>query len=275
MLKIALILATGTALAGALGAAGASGRHDAVLGALNSERAANRIPVRVRENAGWSARCAAHVRYMAATGLMTHEENPRSPQYSSSGNWAARNSVLALSPAGWSRGDPFASAPLHLIQLMSPELREVGVARSRSGYLCVTTWPGYRPLHPAKPTVYTYPGNGAAGVPSAETAKELPFVPGEFVGLPKGTKTGFNLMVYAEGVGSGWNLRIRSASVTGPQGPVELRTVDRTTRGVGDYLPPRSGFLIPVAPLKPHTRYRATVRFAGAPAHTWTFTTGR
>jgi hypothetical protein len=270
MRTILLILAAAAALAVA-GAAAAAG-HPAILAALNSERAANGIPARVRENPGWSAKCAEHVAYMAATGSFSHSESPASPKYAANGSWAGRHSVLAMG-SSWQEGDPFASAPLHLIQLMSPELRQVGVDEDASGYLCMTTWPGYESAGWKKPTVYSYPGNGAAGVPYAETADELEFVPGDFVGLPRGTTTGFNIMVFAEGTADPWHLHIVAATVTGPGGPVELRTVDRTTPTVGRYLPPGSGFLIPVAPLQPGAVYRASVRFAGGLRHTWHFRT--
>jgi hypothetical protein len=226
----------------------------------------------VRENPGWSAECAEHVAYMAATGSFGHSENPASPKYAASGSWAGAHSVLAKG-SSWQQGDPFESAPLHLIQLMSPELRRVGVDEDASGYLCMTTWPGYDSAGWKKATVYSYPGNATVGVPYAERADELAFVPGDFVGLPRGTTTGFNIMVFAEGTADPWHLRIVSATLTGRGGPVEVRTVDRTTPTVGPYLPPGSGFLIPVAPLRPGTTYRASVGFAGGLRHTWHFRT--
>ena len=71
-----------------------------------------------------------------------------------------------------------------------------------------------------------------------------------------------------------WHLHITAATLTGPRGPVELRTVDRTTPTVGPFLPPGSGFLIPVAPLEPATTYTASVRFGrGQARRTWHFTT--
>lgn len=246
----------------------------AILDALNAERAANGIPADVRENGAWSAKCADHVAYMAAAGSLTHTEDPSSARYTASGSWAGRNSVLAFGES-WGSSDPFETSPLHLIQLMSPELHQIGVADDSSGYLCVTTWPGYKPSAKAKPAVYTYPGDGVVGVPAAETASEIPFVPSEFVGLPQGTRTGFNIMVFAEGLTDPWLAHIVSATLTGPHDrAVAVKTVDRTTPTVGAYLPPGSGFVIPAAPLRPGTRYQATVRFAGGPSYTWSFTTG-
>jgi Cysteine-rich secretory protein family len=242
-----------------------------IVAALNAERAANGLPADVVENVDWSASCADHVAYMAAARRLTHVESPGNPHYTAGGSWAGRNSVLALQ-TGSEIGNPFADAPLHLIQLMSPELQEIGVAGG-GGYLCITTWPGYRPLDAQPPSVFTYPGPDAVGVPFSETANEEPFAPGDFVGLPPGATTGFEIMVFAEGIRNLSRAHVVSATLVGPDGRVAVRTVDRTTPEVGAYLPPGSGLLIPVAPLEPGATYRATVRFAGARRHAWRFTT--
>jgi hypothetical protein len=269
----ALILAATVALgaASAVAPAARSSGKVAILNGLNTERAANGIPSHVRENRAWSAGCADHVEYMAAARRLTHIERPGSPRYTASGSWAAERSVLAFG-SSWQRGNPFESAPLHLIQLMSPELQQIGFAEG-SGYVCVTTWPGYSTAGLDEPAVYTYPGNGTTDVPYSETAAELPFVPGDFVGLPRGTATGFNIMVYAEGVADPWRAHIVSATLVGPGGDVPVRIVDRRTPQVGTYLPPGGGFVIPVAPLQPGTTYHATVRFAGGVNYAWSFTT--
>jgi hypothetical protein len=261
------------ALAAAGAATASSGaRSGALLAALNAQRAANGIPGRVQENPTWSEKCARHIAYMGATHTFGHSEDPASPAYSADGNWAGENSVLAMG-SSWPSGGPFANAPIHLIQLMSPELKRAGVEAS-SGYVCVTTWPGYSSSGTKKPTVYSVPGNGATSVPYAETANELPLVPGDLVGLPRGTSTGFNIMVFAEDVRDSWHAHITAATLTGPGGPVAVRTVDRTTPTVGPYLPPGSGFLIPVARLEPGTTYRASVNFGhGQARRTWHFTT--
>jgi len=272
-----LVAAASAAMAVALTAAAASGPaggHPAILAALNAERAANGIPAHLRENLTWSANCARHVQYMAATGTLTHEENRASPEYTEAGSWAGEHAVLALGYA-WNSGNPFASAPLHLIQLMSPELRQIGIAEDLERYLCITTWPGYSSAGWRKPTVYTYPGNHVTGVPFAETPRELPFVPGDFVGIPRGQPTGFNIMVFAEGVADPWHEHITGATVRGPTGPVAVRTVDRTTPTVGDHLPPGGGFVIPIRPLRPGTLYRADVRFADGLRYAWQFETAR
>jgi hypothetical protein len=272
-MRVSAVIGSAAVLLSAATAALAARTADRVgiVAALNAERAANGIPADVRENAEWSASCADHVAYMTAARRLTHAEDPASPSYTASGSWAGENSVLAVSSSE-PDGSLFSDSPLHLIQLLSPELREVGVAQG-SGYLCITTWPGYRDTGLSKPTVFTYPGDGAIGVPPSERAHELPFTPGDFVGLPKGAVTGFDIMVFTAGLAHPWRAHIVAATLRGPDGRVAVKTIDRTTPTVGAYLPPGSGFVIPVAPLRPGTTYRATVRFAGGLRHTWRFVT--
>jgi hypothetical protein len=276
MRQLSAILATVVAafvLVVTAAASGGATAHATIIAALNAERAANGIPSDLRENAAWSSKCAKHVAYMDATGQLAHTEDSSSPASTPDGQWAGENSVLAMG-VSWQHGNPFAAAPIHLLQLMSPQLRRLGVDESAAGTVCMTTVPGYAATSRKKPTVYSVPGNGAVGVPYAETARELPFVPGDFVGLPSGSETGFHLMVFAQGIADPWNAHIASATLVGPAGPVEVRTVDRTTPTVGDYLPPGSGFVIPVSPLAPSTSYTASVVFAGGSARrTWMFTT--
>ena len=271
-MRTTLCLAVVALAAAGAAAADSGAASGTILAALNSQRTANGITGRVKENRIWSQKCARHIAYMGATRTFSHTEDPANPAYTADGNWAGENSVLAEG-SSWPNGNPFANAPIHLIQLMSPELRQAGIDAA-SGYVCMTTWPGYGTSGWKKPTVFSVPGNGATRVPYAETADESPFVPGDFVGLPRGTRTGFNIMVYAEGVRDPWHLRITAATLTGPHGPVALRTVDRTTPTVGPYLAPGSGFLIPVAPLEPGAVYRASVTFGkGQARRSWHFTT--
>jgi hypothetical protein len=60
------------------------------------------------------------------------------------------------------------------------------------------------------------------------------------------------------GVHSGAPLQIAAASVTGPDGAVELRAVDNTTPGIGQYWQ-SGGMVIPVAPLRASSTYSAAV----------------
>ncbi len=112
-------------------------------------------------------------------------------------------------------------------------------------------------------------------MPFAQTASEDPFVPGDFVGLPQGTRTGPNMLVFADGPWSSAEARIESASLTGPDGPVKVRWVDNTTEQIGPYLP-TAGVVIPVRPLAPSSVYTASVGLSAGGhsiTHTWSFTT--
>jgi hypothetical protein len=244
---------------------------------LNAERSRLGIPGELVENAEWSRRCALHNHYLALNSDFGHGEDPQNPGYTVDGSWAGEHSVLAV--AEQFSVASFASAPLHLVQLLSPRLRRVGAAAS-DGFVCITTWPGFRFREGGRGPVrvYTYPERGAKGVPASEVAGEEPLVPGAFVGIRRGARTGPYLIVYSEGGWSGWSTSLDGATLRGPGGLVETRIVGRSTPGIGEYIPPGAGFVIPVRPLVAGRTYAATVRFR-AGAHvvrsTWTFRTRR
>ena len=218
---------------------------------LNAQRAANGIPAEIRENPDWSRKCALHNAYQRENGVLEHEEDPRRPGYTEDGNWAGTNSVL--STGGWSRegGNPFENAPIHLMQLLAPALAEMGIDGG-----CATTWPGYVRAAPSR-ALYSYPGDGVRGIPYEQVASERPFVPGDFVGLPEGTRTGPHLYVLSHAEGRSVPV-LQTATLTGPDGPVEVRSVTSQSPEVGAYLPP-GAILIPARPLRPKTTYRAHV----------------
>ena len=225
-----------------------------VIALLNAERQTHGIPGAIVENLTWSAGCARHNAYQRAYGLFDHPELPWRTGYSEAGNEAGRASVLSTG-SGWKNGNPFAHSPIHLMQLLAPQLSETGVAEN-DDRVCMWTWPGYKRRFNAD-TVYTAPGDGG-GVPVAETAHEQPFVPGDFVGLPRGTVTGPHLYVFAVGP-SATAMRVQRATLTPASGPsVAIRTVDNTTPRLGTFLP-SGAILIPVAPLVPATDYVASV----------------
>src|SRR5919202_7070953 len=156
-------------------AAGGGSSHAVIVDRFNAERTANGLPP-VREDSSYSAKCALHDAYMARNGVLTHVEDDRLTGYTAGGRWAGVNAVLAQG-ADWSAGNPWDDAPIHLIQLMSPQLVRVGIDES-GGFDCVTTWPGYRDSRERR--MYTFPGDGAVGVRPGETADELPFTPQQF-----------------------------------------------------------------------------------------------
>src|SRR5437764_4336928 len=97
---------------------------------------------------------------MALNRSLTHFETPGQPGYTSGGDYAGRNSVLAQG-ADWSVGDPYEAAPLHLDQLLAPRLRVLGSA-DVDGFSCTTTFPGWTRPDPRALTVYSYPGAGGS-----------------------------------------------------------------------------------------------------------------
>jgi hypothetical protein len=268
----AAILAAPVARAGAASAA-------KTLAELNAERAANGIPAGVSPMVRWSADCAAHDRYMSIHGALSSTEVVGAAGYSAGGAFAARSSAL-IRGSNWNRGDPYESAPIHLDQLLAPRLAQLGSA-DRAGYSCTTTFPGWTRAEPAVATVYTYPGNGGT-IDANETAAERPFTPGELVGLRPRTLTGPYLIVLADAPGATpFNdpSRLSGATLTGPSGPVGVKTADGATPAPGTsatlsaYTAP-GGFIIPTAPLVPGATYlaHALVTFAGIQsALDWSF----
>lgn len=238
----------------------------AQIAALNAQRADNGIPAGIVEVPAWSEGCRRHMAYIAANGgTLTHEESPSAPGYTHEGAQAGRHSVLTpLADAFNAHGNAFEFAPLHLMQVLSPALSRMGVWGG-----CATTSPGYD-RRAARPALYTYPGDGATDVYPSMRATEMPFVPGDFVGLPQGTTTGPHIYLLPHGVGYG---RITGAVVAGPAGPVQIRAVDNATQGLAAYMPP-GAIIIPVAPLAAG-HYRVTATFTprgGAPlTRSWGF----
>lgn len=267
------------ALLAATSPAGAASPADAI-GMLNAQRATHAIPAGIVEVPAWSQACALHNAYQIANGGgLTHDEVPSRPGYTPQGAWAGQNSVLSQGRS-WDRGNPWEHAPIHLHQLLHPRLVAMGVADA-GGYVCATTHPGNSRPPAAAPTVYTYPGPGAA-FRTRETADEDPYTPGEMIGIPRRTETGPYLYAMIDGPWSTFaRARITQASLSGPEGPVAIRTVDNHTPGLEGYLP-TGGELIPLRPLRARQTYTAalsaTVTSADSQtptpvAHQWSFTT--
>src|SRR5438874_3563142 len=115
---------------------------DAAIRQLNAERAATGIPGRIVENRAWSERCLEHARWMQRNHLVQHDETPGTPMYTAAGAWAGVRSVLSGGYPWTTRRTPWDSAPMHLAQLLAPQLRRMGVGLFR-GWACATTLPGY------------------------------------------------------------------------------------------------------------------------------------
>jgi hypothetical protein len=161
--------------------------------------------------------------------------------------------------------------------MLGPGLAETGIANV-GGYSCLTTWPGYERTG-ADDVIYTDPGDGRQHVAASEVASESPFVPGQFVGIPAGATTGPYLYVLPDGPWTAsWSSQpqLVAATLTGPTGPVAVRTIDNTNQNIAGYLPTGSGMVIPVHALQPNASYTASATLSGGGdtlSKTWTFMT--
>jgi hypothetical protein len=248
----------------------------AAIAELNAERAANGIPGGVVEERAWSARCLDHARWMRRNRVVQHEETPGTPLYSAAGDWAGVRAVLSARLRWTTRRNPWETAPMHLAQLLAPQLRRMGVGLYR-GWTCATTLPGYGRGRARRNVVYAYP-SAAEPVRRREHADEFPFTPQRFVGIDPKQVTGPYLYVFADGpwLRARRQPRIAAASLRGPKGEVEVRFVDSSSPDVGPYLPRGSGLVIPVHPLARRTAYSASVTLASRRVrvtHTWSFVT--
>jgi hypothetical protein len=269
------------ALAVPISSAGAATAQQTIA-RLNLQRAANGLPAGIVENTTWSSGCAAHDRYMALNHTLTHYEQAGSPGYSSGGAYAGQNAVLTEG-GSWDAGNPYENAPLHLDQLLAPRLSTAGTADA-DGFSCTTTFPGWTRPDPPAPIVYTYPGDGST-IYASEVSRELPWTPAVLAGIRQARRTGPNLIVLVDAPGQSPldnPATLTGATLTGPSGPVEVKTVDGSTPvpsgpdpTLAPYISP-GGFIIPVAPLIPDATYHGhvVVTFAGVQTpHDWTFTT--
>jgi hypothetical protein len=236
---------------------------------LDAQRTANGIPAGITERPTASQDCSAHNNYERENGgELTHQEDASKPGYTAGGADAGQHSVLA-SGQNWNTTNPWETAPIHLAQLLDPYLASMGVDDS-GGFVCATTLPDEAVFRGPFATItgYSYPGNGTSGWPTSETANEGPFTPGDLVGLAQPATTGPYLYVLFGGPWPGFSgvyVKLDSATLTGPQGAVPVKTVDGTTQTptnggipLGDYIG-SSAMVIPTVTLHAGTTYTAQV----------------
>jgi hypothetical protein len=225
-----------------------------ILALLNRERTRNEIPAAIAENPAWTSACLAHDAYEYRNSTLSHSETEGQPGYSAAGNLIAQTSVLAQG-IKWGPGDPYDNAPFHLFDLLNPRISSSGAADS-AGFGCVEIELGTLRAPATAVTAYSYPGNHKNGVSFSQRAAEQPETPGQALGLGKRT-TGPNMFVYFDGPWTnGSRTRLTSATISSAHGGVAVRWLDNTS---SDLLAPTGAILVPVAPLRPATKYRVHV----------------
>ena len=244
---------------------------DQAIAHLNAQRAANGIPGVVHAPA-LSDGCDKHNNYMAVNRLgLSHGEQPGRPGYTAEGAGIAPGSggseVLSAAGQTWDDAwaNPWSTAPIHLLLMFSPFVQQAGYADSH-GAACMRLT-GFRSLPAAS---YSLPGNGATGVASIQTTRELPYTPAQLAGVS--AATGYNILLWRPGA----TYDIAQATLTGPAGPVEVRAVDsRTSTPDGRGWRWGGAVLVPVRPLDADASYAVDVTFVDGGTHHSTFRTAR
>jgi hypothetical protein len=243
-------------LPAAVGGASSSKRIQAL---FNAQRArAGLAPVKY--DAAIAHGCAKHLRYLRLNHTIGHGEKRGRPGYTRAGAKAGRIAVLSFNPQRWSAArSPWEGAPAHLGLMFTPRLVRAGGA-DNGNYHCLALT---RYVEPTREGVYSWPSDGARGVPFREnTAYEIPDHPGAIVGL-KGV-IGPSLLVFSSGLlaGDGGQPSIRGVRLTGPGGAVKVRVVQYgSKRGSHKWVESETGVIMPVKPLKPGRRYRASLEW--------------
>lgn len=237
----------------------ASSTAGAILSAINYERQMAGLDP-LKEDADLSRSCQLHARYMAGNDILSHVEQSGNAFFTEEGAWAGSRSVLARNSAGFT-GNPWRDAPFHEFQAFHPWLRTTGVGVA-GNYACMVTLGTRDAANPADIKLQTIPGAGQFS-PPAQIARESPFVPGDEVGLPMGTKTGPHIYVYALGPDRVEKVTVQAATITASDdgSQVPLRWVDGSSPRSGRYLD-GGAILIPERPLKENTTYTVRVEAA-------------
>jgi hypothetical protein len=259
-----------------------------IVRSLNAERTRlGMLPA--KESRSWSRGCARHDHWMTVNRTIGHHETKGSRAYTRSGAWAGAHSVLSYG-LRWRGGNPWRDSPMHLSLLLSPRLATTGADESGRYECLVTAGIDYgryaaQPGAPLADHVFTYPEDGGRA-PHAQLALETPFTPQQKVGISGRHVTGPYLIVFAITDTPPGGATVASdhagldrlvgggivATATGKR--VRTEAIDRQLHGE---IPIGAGFLLPVDPLRKHTRYTATAVVAAPDGrevtHTWSFTT--
>jgi hypothetical protein len=236
-----------------------------VTGELNAFRAQHGFSSNVVENPVLDAGCDAHNAWMELNNLLVHAERPGTPGYSIAGDAAAKISILAQGPS-WSDGNPWLNAPIHMADLLMPQMIETGASESH-GRTCLTTHSltNLRAAQPKKNTFWAYPRNGAT-LPNSQAAFEAPAPPQTFgrQAIRAGVPTGPNIITFLRGPQFAKRKPLlTSATMIGPgRVAVPVMTVHENQL---IYLPPGAGVIVPRSPLVPGATYTWRATYTAPP----------
>lgn len=260
-LRSACLLTVAVALAAAAPASATTSQE--AVDFLNQQRSANGIPASATFDDYKTTGCRNHDQYMIQNGI-GHGEDPSQPGYTAEGaDYTNSGEVVAEGGIDWSASrNPWDEAPLHQAILFDPRVGKSGYDEA-GGFACMRLEIVFS--NPPTPSFYAYTGNlGRTEVPPREVVCcEGPYAPQEAVGIDQGVPTGPNILFFTQGFGFHNHAMPGSFSLTGPNGPVDVRFVDSTTpppaKGNGQQAFYTGGDMIPVHPLDPLTSYTAKV----------------
>lgn len=248
------------------------------LGVVNAYRAMSNLGP-VVENPTWSAEGEQHSRYMLVNGI-THVQNPGNPGYTEGGDRAGRNGNVATSsnPNATARRfvELWMTGPFHAIGVLRHDLTTTGFGlardpnadRWRSG-ATLDVLRGLNRQLPRRTTATVFPGNGAT-VSVDRFVAEYPD-PVTLVGWTG--PAGLPLIAMMPNPVS-----TAQATLTGPTGPVEVRSLHPGNPGTGpgadlarQVMASENAVVIVPRNILTPGRYTATVTTDGG-SITWTFT---
>lgn len=249
-------------LAGLTGTASAASAPtpSAAISSLNAFRAqAGLLPVTA--DAAQTRACRRHAAAYARTPVVGHFEIRGTPGYSTSGDHAARTSVLAYTRRPMPGPEVWIASAYHRLALLDPRLRSTGYW-SEHGIACMGVIDGIGGPTVVRATGYPYPADGQTGVATAVGCVETPDPCRALDGASRRRAIGMPVTIQFDSPQPAIDgLRVLSASLRPAGGGRATRILiqDMRTKAVAPLL--RGGaVLLPRRPLRPATDYLVRVR---------------
>ena len=255
---------------------------------LNQQREANGIPGGLANELAGDEGCFEYTNlYHGPPGASPYAdphlgEVPGRPGYTAAGNACITSSDAGGGIGEWSATiNPWWNAPLHITSLFDPSATTAwyGETYHRWGVFGQATMGTGSGRSFAAPAFFSLPGNGVANVAPSQTVEgELPFAPGDAVGLPEGRRTGPYITLWPEGTSAS----LQVASLQGANGSrVAVKVVTPATpappsppgwpsAGTMGFYSRGADYVIPVHPLNPSSAYILTVTWRDPAGLTYT-----